>query len=83
MATKVVHRNLGRDRVNKKGVWAYADTNNDEIHLDERLKGKIYMRYAIHEKYHLQFPDMSERDVRRLAKDMQMFLSDLGIVSIK
>jgi hypothetical protein len=78
MSTKVVHRKLGRERINKKGIWAYADTDNNEVHLDTRLKGKMHMRYAIHEKYHIQFPDMKETDVRKYAKEMQMYLSDLG-----
>jgi len=83
MSTKVVHRKLGRERIDKKPIWAYADTDNNEVHLDTRLKGKKYMRYAIHEKYHLQFPDMPERSIRRLSKDMQMYLSELGFTKTK
>lgn len=65
MGVKVVHRKLGKEQAD--GI---AYTEHNEIHIDERLKKKEYMRIVIHELLHIYFPDLSESVVDRTSRKM-------------
>lgn len=65
MAIKIVHRKLGKERAD--GI-AYQDDN--EIHIDERLKKKDYFLTVVHELLHMYFPDLSEASVDKISRKM-------------
>jgi hypothetical protein len=65
MSIKIVHRKLGRERAD-----GLAYTGHNEIHIDERLKKKEYMRITIHELLHMYFPDLSESKVDKISRKM-------------
>lgn len=50
---KVIYKNL-------KKAWGYADFNTQEVHIDQKAKGKKHMEIIIHECLHLMWPDESE-----------------------
>lgn len=57
--TKVIIRKLGKEK-----VWGLAHLANNEIELDERLKGYRFLLYLIHEFMHIRNPLWSETKVR-------------------
>jgi len=61
--TKVIYKKL-----RKYWGWAYIDQN--KIELYNKLRGKRHLNVLIHEKLHLLFPNLSERDINSLAKEM-------------
>ena len=63
MATKIVHKKLGRQKA--EGL---AFIGHNEIHIDERMKKKPYMLVVLHELLHIHFPDLSEKEVDRISK---------------
>lgn len=55
---KVIYKNL-------KKVWGYADLETNEIHIDQKAKGKKHLEILIHESAHLLWPDESEESIVR------------------
>lgn len=55
---KVVYRKLGKDK-----VWGWANSHNNSIEIDERLKGKKHFEIMTHEAFHLLFPNNTEEQV--------------------
>ena len=63
MPVKVIHRKLGREKA--EGL-AYKEDN--EIHIEERMRKKPYLLVVIHELLHIYFPKLSEKEVDRISK---------------
>jgi len=42
-----------------------ADKDEKEIHIDERLKKFEYLETVTHELFHVYFPELSEKKVKR------------------
>ena len=59
MRIKVVYRKLGKEK-----VYGWANSENNSIEIDERLKGKKQLEIILHEALHLLHPELEE-DVRR------------------
>ena len=57
--TKIIVRKLGKEK-----VWGLAHIGDNEIELDERLKGYRFLLYLIHEFMHIRHPLWSETKVR-------------------
>jgi hypothetical protein len=53
--TKVVHRNLGKEK-----AWGIAHIGENKIELDSSLNGHRYVLYMLHEHYHIRHPEWSE-----------------------
>lgn len=64
--TKVVVKHLGR---NKALGIAYPDRKLIEI--DPRQRPKHYLDTLIHEGLHVAFPEMSENQVKKAAKELR------------
>jgi hypothetical protein len=71
--TQVIYRPLGKER-----AWGMAHIGDNKIEIDPRLEGKKFFYVMCHEKYHLQFPELSETQIIKLSKDMTKFLWDNG-----
>jgi hypothetical protein len=69
---KVIERKLGREKV--VGL-AYYDENLIEI--DPRQDAFNYFETAIHERMHLLFPKLSERQITIKSHEMAKFLWSL------
>ncbi len=67
---KVVHKKLGKIRINKLQVDGYADTDLQTAFIDERLKGYQHIYVLIHEIIHLQNPTWSEIKVEGHSKQL-------------
>ena len=55
---KVIYKNL-------KKAWGYADLQNNEVHMDQKAKGKKHMEIIIHECLHLLWQDETEEEIVR------------------
>lgn len=77
--TKVIHKKLRGDMGQTLG------RANSRIYIDptRHRTAKQYLDTCIHEKLHLMFPEMSETEVRRRAKDLREFLWGLGFRQVK
>lgn len=64
----VVEKKLGGKVVG----WAYFDENMIEI--DPRQSSYEYFETLIHERFHLMFPKMSEKQIEEKGRDMAKFL---------
>jgi hypothetical protein len=59
-------------------AFGYATPLKTLIELHRGLRGKSELRYKVHELLHLLFPDMSEREVKRLTKVIVDFIWEQG-----
>jgi hypothetical protein len=71
---KVRYKKLWRQKVN--GI-AYVDKGL--IELDERLRGKQFLEYLIHEIMHIQNPEWTEETVLKKSEEMANVLWDEGV----
>lgn len=56
----IIDRKLGRERVEKKPVWAIFHADEGIIEIDPRQTERKYANSAIHEILHWHFPEISE-----------------------
>ena len=64
---KVIWRKLGKER-----AWGQAtvDTRSPLIEIDPRLGAKRALETLCHEQLHISLPDLSEREIDRLGKEV-------------
>lgn len=74
--TKVVYKRL-------RNYWGYALIDENKIELCQGLRGKKHLEILLHEKVHLFFPDLEERAVLRIGKDMSELLWKEGYRQLK
>ena len=60
---RVIHRKLGRER-----AWGMAETADNTIWLDTRLRGKRRLEVTVHELMHLLYPNETEENVEHSGK---------------
>ena len=60
MRIKVVYRKLGKEK-----VYGWANSENNSIEIDERLKGKKQLEIILHEALHLLHPELEEEGIVR------------------
>lgn len=65
--TKVVYKKL-------RNYWGWAHVNQNRIELYDGLKGRKHLEILIHEKLHILFPDIEEKAILRMGKDMSELL---------
>lgn len=70
--TKVIEKKLGR----RKALGAVNEPGlpKNVIHVDPRQRPKYYMGTLIHEKLHLLFPDLSEKKILALERELRDLL---------
>jgi hypothetical protein len=61
--TKVVYKKLRK-------VWGLAYVYHDRIELYDKMKGKKHLEIILHEKLHIEFPDLDEGAVKRISRAM-------------
>jgi len=66
---KITIRKLGKEK-----SWGLAHLGNNEIELDERLKGYRFLLYLLHEFMHIRHPEWSETKVRKESSKMAILL---------
>lgn len=74
--TRVVYKRL-------RNYWGYALINENKIELYQGLRGKKHLEILLHEKIHLLFPDLDEKAVLRIGKDMSDLLWKEGYRQLK
>lgn len=74
--TKVVYKRL-------RNYWGLAYVDQNKIELYDGLKGKKHLEILIHEKLHLMFPDIEEKAILRMGKDMSDILWKEGYRLLK
>ena len=64
---KVVYRKLGREQ-----AWGMAihDGRTGEIFIDPRLSPRRELEVICHEQLHISLPNLSEREIDRLGKEV-------------
>lgn len=67
----VIERKLGREKADGL-AWHYK--GDKLIEIDPRLSPQDYMETLIHEKLHLMFPKMTEKQVLANSRKLQKFL---------
>jgi hypothetical protein len=65
---KVVERKLGREH------FPYGQQEEKLIEIDPRQTEKEYLGTLLHEFFHYTFPDLSERQVLKIEKNLQEIL---------
>jgi hypothetical protein len=68
---KVVVRKLGKEK-----AWGqcWHDDKNPLIEIDPRLGAKRALEVLCHEQLHLSLPDLSEKQIDRLGKEVSEIL---------
>jgi hypothetical protein len=69
---KVIERKLGRE-----GAVGFAHYDTNLIEIDPRQSPFDYFETAIHERMHLLFPKLSERQITIKSHELAKFLWDL------
>jgi len=59
---KIIEVKLGREK-----RWGQTDCHKS-VELDPRMLSKRYLRILIHELLHVAWPEMKEREVRRVSR---------------
>jgi len=64
---KVIWRKLGRER-----AWGQATQDPDDplIEIDPRLGARRQLEVICHEQLHISMPELSEREVERVGKEL-------------
>lgn len=70
---KVIERKLGRE-----GALGFAYFDENLIEIDPRQDAFNYFETAIHERMHLLFPKLSERQITIKSHELTQFLWDLS-----
>ncbi len=64
---KVIEKSLKNQKLFKKDVWGYADTNKHVVVLEKAMGQRTWIEIYLHEHLHNFFPDLPERHVTKLA----------------
>ena len=67
---KVRKPSIKNKNIPEKDVLGYAYQEDFEIEIDPRQDSREYLNTLIHEMLHCFFPDLSERNITRLANIM-------------
>lgn len=70
---KIIHRKLGREK-----ALGQAWQDHRIIEIDERIKGKRYLRVILHEIAHCQNPSWSETKVEAQSTELCNLLWEVG-----
>ncbi len=71
---RVIHKKLGRVRINKVQVDGYADPNTNTAYIDERLESYYHLYVLVHEIMHLQNPNWEENEVEAYSTQLSELL---------
>jgi len=55
---KIIYKKLGREK-----VYGFANLGDNEIEIDNRLKGKKLLELIIHESLHILYPEAEEDEI--------------------
>jgi hypothetical protein len=69
---KIIERKLGRE-----GAVGLAHFDENLVEIDPRQDAYEWMETIIHERMHLMFPKMSEKQITIKSHDLAKFLWDL------
>lgn len=80
---KIYIKKLGRYRINGHQVIGMADTDTNEIWLDPRQTDCEFRETALHERFHISFPDWSEFKIQKIAKAFNNYLIEVENIKTK